>query len=113
MDTSGYLYNHSFVPTAPSQNLLASNNDDGGNQQFRLYYFLDTAKTYFLVVTTNTLATTGPFSISATGLGSATFIANDTSGKNSISFRVTMQPRKIVIRRWMCENMESRIHGSL
>ncbi|CAF4201367.1 unnamed protein product, partial [Rotaria sordida] len=67
------MYNNSFVPPDPSQNLLASNNDDADNQQFHLYIWLDSATTYYLVVTTNNPMVTGQFTMIATGLGSVTF----------------------------------------
>ncbi|CAF3417109.1 unnamed protein product, partial [Rotaria sp. Silwood2] len=73
MDTYGYMYNNSFVPPAPSQNLLVSNDDGAGNQQFRLYIWLDSASTYFLVVTTYDSSVTGQFTLIATGLASVTF----------------------------------------
>jgi hypothetical protein len=81
MDTFGQLYNSSFLPGTPSQNLIASNNDDGGNQQFSLYLLLNALATYILVVRTNTPGVTGAFSISATGSASISFSPINVSGK--------------------------------
>ncbi|CAF4704947.1 unnamed protein product, partial [Rotaria sp. Silwood2] len=67
------MYNNSFVPPAPSQNTIGSNNDGADDQQFRLYIWLGTASTYFLVVTTFSRNVTGPFSINVTSLASVSF----------------------------------------
>ncbi|CAF4316544.1 unnamed protein product, partial [Rotaria sordida] len=90
IDTFGYMYNNSFVPPDPSQNLLASNNDSAGNRQFRLYIWLDNASTYFLVVTTFNRNVTGPFSINVTGLASVTFSLMNASGENPIHSRTRL-----------------------
>jgi hypothetical protein len=67
MDTYGYLYNNSFDPSRPSQNLIISNDDGGTNQQFQLHTTLQSQHTYILVVTTTNEDTRGSFQITAVG----------------------------------------------
>ncbi|CAF3351632.1 unnamed protein product, partial [Rotaria sp. Silwood2] len=64
---------------APSQNLISFDDDSAGKQQFRLYIWLDTVTTYYLVVTTHDPKVTGQFAISATGIASLTFSTTDES----------------------------------
>ena len=90
MDAFRYLYNNSFVPPAPSQNVVASNHDSGDNQQFHLYIWLDSVTTYYLVVTTNNPIVTGQYTVIAMGLASVTFSPMNTSGKSPIYFRVLL-----------------------
>ncbi|CAF1199319.1 unnamed protein product [Rotaria sordida] len=52
IDTYGYLYNNSFHPSSPDQNLLFADDDSGGNGQFRFTVSLVPNVTYILVVTT-------------------------------------------------------------
>ncbi|CAF4152302.1 unnamed protein product [Rotaria sordida] len=84
------MYNNSFVPPDPSQNLLASNNNSASSQQFHLYIWLDAASTYFLVVTTFNRNVTGPFSINVTGLAPVTFSPMNASGENPIHSRTRL-----------------------
>ena len=86
MDTYGYIYNNSFVPVAPFENLMASDDDSAGNLQFGFYVELDTSTTYFLVITTYNQMMTGTFSIIATGLASIVFSPINSSGENFILF---------------------------
>ncbi|CAF5086229.1 unnamed protein product, partial [Rotaria sp. Silwood1] len=83
MDTFGYLYNNIFFPPAPYQNAIASNNDGASNHQFRLFIWLDTSTTYFLVVTTFNPNVIGPFSINVIGLASITFSPINASASNN------------------------------
>ena len=76
MDTYGYLYNSTFHPMIPSQNLIDQNDDDAGNHQFKLVSFFQSAATYLLVVTTYYINTTGSFTLTVTGEGSVTFSDN-------------------------------------
>ncbi|CAF1552686.1 unnamed protein product, partial [Adineta ricciae] len=76
MDTYGYLYNSTFDPLIPSQNLIVQNDDDAGNHQFKLRYLFQSAETYILVVTTYYINTTGSFTLTATGEGSVIFNGN-------------------------------------
>ena len=74
MDTCGYIYNNSFDPIFPIQNLLWSDDDGGGNWQFMFKIPLQTVAEYILVATTHYHENTGTFSIIATGPGPVTFI---------------------------------------
>jgi len=49
-NTYGYLYNHFFDPSDPSQNLILSNDGTKGNGQFRILQGLQSYRTYILVV---------------------------------------------------------------
>ncbi|CAF3741847.1 unnamed protein product [Rotaria sp. Silwood1] len=90
IDTYGYMYKKILVPADPFENLLASNNDGAGNHQFRVYIWLDTATTYYLVVTTNKPIVTGQFTVIVTGLGSLTLSPMNASGKSQIRFRILL-----------------------
>jgi hypothetical protein len=82
MDTYGCLYNVSFVPSYPFQNLIASNDDGAGNLQFRISLGLQSGRRYILVVTTFSYGVTGSFSIRGTGPASVVFAAiTPTSSK--------------------------------
>jgi hypothetical protein len=68
----GCLYDGSFNPLSPSQNLIASDDDSGGsNGQFQISRSLQSGRIYILVVTTYSASITGSFSIRATGPASA------------------------------------------
>ncbi|CAF2662420.1 unnamed protein product [Rotaria sp. Silwood2] len=92
---------------APSQNLISFDDDSAGKQQFRLYIWLDTVTTYYLVVTTHDPKVTGQFAISATGIASLTFSTTDESGKNFINFREVLEWNTTFIKRWMQKDMQS------
>ncbi|CAF4712329.1 unnamed protein product, partial [Rotaria sp. Silwood2] len=68
IDTYGYLYNCSFIPTSPFTNLLAFDNDFGGNEQFQFTVFLQPALTYVLVTTPYNGTTTGSYTVVVSGL---------------------------------------------
>jgi hypothetical protein len=53
------------------------NDDAGGNNQFGLTAFLEAGVTYTLVVSAHNSATTGPYSVIATGPGGAQFTRID------------------------------------
>ncbi|CAF1510988.1 unnamed protein product [Rotaria sp. Silwood1] len=76
--------------TFSPMNASASNNDGAGNHQFRVYIWLDTATTYYLVVTTNKPIVTGQFTVIVTGLGSLTLSPMNASGKSQIRFRILL-----------------------
>jgi hypothetical protein len=67
MNTYGYLYNGSFDPSHPSQNLTMSNDDGGFNRQFLLTVRLFCGMSYVLVVTTYDPMVTGNFSVTVSG----------------------------------------------
>ena len=73
MDTFGYIYNNSFDPLTPSMNLVSWANDGDDNQQFQMVLNYKADFTVILVVTTNTEAIAGPFSVIARGPGTVTF----------------------------------------
>ncbi len=71
-DAYGYLYDGSFNPLSPSQNLITSDDDSGGgNGQFQITRSFQSGRTYILVATTYSASITGSFSIRATGPASA------------------------------------------
>ncbi len=47
--------------------MIASDDDGGGDRQFRISRYLQSGRTYILVVTTHSGGITGSFSITATG----------------------------------------------
>ncbi len=67
IDTYGYLYESSFDPSDPSHNLIASDDDGGGDRQFQISRYLQSGRTYILVVTTHRKNTTGNFSVRVSG----------------------------------------------
>jgi hypothetical protein len=67
IDTFGYLYESSFNPSYPSDNMITYDNDGAGDQQFQISRYLQSGRIYILVVTTYSSGTTGSFSIRATG----------------------------------------------
>ena len=67
MDTYGYLYQDSFDPAYPSQNLMTYNDDSGGNRQFLLTAYLSYGSTYTLIITTAGRSLVGSFSIRVSG----------------------------------------------
>ncbi|CAF1210287.1 unnamed protein product [Adineta ricciae] len=73
MDTYGYLYNGTFDPSFISQNLIIENDDGAGSRQFGLTYYLQSAGTYIVVVTTYSAAIKGRFSLIVSGLAAVTF----------------------------------------
>jgi hypothetical protein len=82
MDTYGYLYNDSFNPLFPPENLLLQDDDDGGNRQFKLVSFFRSLATYIIVVTTYDGGITGGFSIIATGPAVLGFSQINITSKN-------------------------------
>ena len=68
IDTMGYLYNSSFDPSKPLKNLIMEDDDSGDIPlQFRMRVYLQSGRTYVLVVTTHWDVSTGSFSVSAFG----------------------------------------------
>ena len=66
-DTVGYIYENSFNPLNPYENLLAENDDARIRGQFEFSYKLQVSTTYILVVTTFEPNTVGDFSIFVKG----------------------------------------------
>jgi hypothetical protein len=67
MNIYGYLYDYSFDPTYPFQNLITYDDDSAGDQQFQISRNQQYASTYVLVVTTYSNYVIGSFSIIAVG----------------------------------------------
>jgi hypothetical protein len=82
MDIYGYLYNNSFNPLFPPQNLLTANDDGAGNLQFQLTYHLQSTVVYIVVATTYSKNVTGNFSINATGPASLNIFQINATSKN-------------------------------
>ena len=78
MDTLGYLYNGTFYPTNPSQNLIAQNDDGAPNNQFKLPVHLIAGVPYTVVLSTHPSQLTGPFSIVTSGPGNAQYFPINT-----------------------------------
>jgi hypothetical protein len=74
-DSYGCLYDGSFNPLYPSQNLITTDNDGGGNRQFQISRSLQSGRTYILVVTTYITGVTGSFIIRADGPASVYMMA--------------------------------------
>jgi hypothetical protein len=66
-DSYGCLYDGSFNPLYPSQNLITTDDDGGGNRQFQISRSLQSGRIYILVVTTYSTGITGSFTIRAGG----------------------------------------------
>ncbi len=52
MNTYGYLYNNSFDPSSPSQNLITPYYESNSDGRFPIIYSLQSYQTYILVVAT-------------------------------------------------------------
>lgn len=65
--TFGYIYNGSFNPFNPDENVLSKNYKGCSSNQFKLIVDLQANTTYILVVTTNHPYVTGAFSIFVSG----------------------------------------------
>ena len=75
MDTIGYLYDTSFDPSDPLMNFITEDDDDGDILlQFRIKVYLQSGRTYILVVTTHSEYTAGDFSVSCMGPASINFM---------------------------------------
>lgn len=67
LDTIGYMYNGSFNPLKPSQNLVLSDDNSGGNRQFKLKASLPANYTLVLVASTYYWGAIGSMVISGSG----------------------------------------------
>ena len=67
IDTYGYIYNRTFNPGDPDQNLLSSDDDSGGNKQFLVLNALEAMAKYILIVTTYDEMATGSFTVIGQG----------------------------------------------
>lgn len=74
MDTFGYIYNNTFNPSTPSENLMATDDDGGNERQFLFRIFIDFTSKYILLITAFSPNTLGTFTVLASGIGSAVFM---------------------------------------
>ncbi|CAF1626050.1 unnamed protein product, partial [Adineta steineri] len=72
IDTYGYIYENSFNPLNPSDNLFEKDDDGAPNDQFKFEIPLYADTTYILVVTTYRPSTTGEIKINVLGLQNVT-----------------------------------------
>ncbi|CAF1956177.1 unnamed protein product [Rotaria magnacalcarata] len=89
VDTMGYFYGNSFDPSEPLTNLITRNDDGGISLQFRIEAFLETGRTYILVVTTHRELIRGNFTAFANGIASATLTSITPSTSRPITTRPT------------------------
>ncbi|UJR12170.1 hypothetical protein I4U23_016347, partial [Adineta vaga] len=73
MDTYGYMYNRTFNPAYPYQNMLLSDDETGENSQFLLTVVFQAMVQYILIVTTYEEKVTGRFSLIGQGPDSISF----------------------------------------
>ncbi|CAF0989789.1 unnamed protein product [Adineta ricciae] len=73
VDTYGYIYNSSFIASAPDTNFLISNDNSAGYGAFLLSTNISPISTYVLVVTTYWTNVTGPYAVIAYGKGTVSF----------------------------------------
>ncbi|CAF4200222.1 unnamed protein product, partial [Adineta steineri] len=85
IDTYGFLFNNTFDPTHPTENLLLSDDDGAGNQQFKLVYFLQPSINYTVIATTYYPFISGNFSLIATGPGVVYFTRISSSNMTAVS----------------------------
>ena len=110
IDTYAYLYNASFDPIVPYQNIYTSDDQSGGDGQFSISRNLIADQQYYLVVSTKVPETTGPFKVIASGQASAdlTPISRRFSQWNSIaSNRMILEPPSVTtnyISPWLINN---------
>ena len=71
-DPFGYIYEDKFIPYNPSINRVTRVLTRWGCTKFKLFAYLQTKRTYILVVTTFHPNEVGPFSIVATGPNNVT-----------------------------------------
>ena len=69
--TYGYIYEHSFDPFNPTENLLTQSNYSCGGYHFQLATYLQVNKIYILVVTTFEPNVQGAFSVFVYGPNNA------------------------------------------
>lgn len=72
--TFGCLYQTSFDPSNPSNNLIVYGDASGFQEQFEFTSTLQSATTYILVVTTSTYYNTGAYSAIVDGPGSIVMV---------------------------------------
>lgn len=73
----GYIYNNSFNPFSPTENLLSDSGVECDKYRFQIIVYLQVNITYVLVVTTFSPKEQGNFSVHVTGPGNITL--NQTS----------------------------------
>lgn len=94
IDTFGYLYNASFMPHWPQQNLIIANDNDGPNGQFRLEVYLEPNVKYTIVVTTYIEWLTGWYTIVVSGPAAVNLIQTTNIGTTPIPVSINTDIRK-------------------
>ena len=74
IDTYGCLYDDSFDPFYPFQNLITTNDNSAGSGQFQMSHILQPGRIYILVVTTYSNNVLGSVSIRQAGPTAASMI---------------------------------------
>ena len=95
IDTRGYFYQTSFDPSDPTMNLVIEDDDSSSYLQFRIQVYLQSGRTYILVVTTHREYAVGSFSVSAIGPASVSFMSITASTSRPIitrKFLITLKP---------------------
>ncbi|CAF3224322.1 unnamed protein product [Rotaria socialis] len=92
LDTMGYFYDFSFDPSNPSTNLITDDDDNGHSLQFRIQVYLQTGRTYILVVTTHSESEQGSFLVSAFGPATVSLISFTPSTSRPITTQSTVPP---------------------
>lgn len=77
----GYLYNKTYNPSFPDENLLLSSLADVDVGQFGLTLILEANNSYILVVTSAVENSIGAYLLTAVGLGRVSFSSANISGK--------------------------------
>ena len=81
IDTWGYLYNGTFLPTSTSFNLITSDDNSGTNNQFKLTQVLQANETYVLVATTHDPFVTGAYTVIVFGLVEVNIVRMNTTSR--------------------------------
>ncbi|UJR18101.1 hypothetical protein I4U23_005001 [Adineta vaga] len=85
MDTFGYIYNSTWNPVDPYENLLSMDDDTGGNGQFLLANVLQAMTTYMVVLSAYDERVTGRFSLIGYGPDSISLVrVNITTNSSKV-----------------------------
>lgn len=87
MNMCGNLYDRSFDPAKPRQNMLLSDCGSDPDNQLRIAVAFKVTEKNVLVITTSQEAITGPFLITTTGPGMIGFVSINISSKKLPLFK--------------------------